>query len=111
MLEAVILLVGWITLICWLLSWLWRWAIQVPRRRGSNPPAPGHAPPPPPSPPPRPQPTGGRLIRIDRDPGRPSLGASMDRDVASRLDELERRVAILERLTRSLSIAINNRHD
>jgi hypothetical protein len=110
MLEAVILLVGWIVLIYWLLSWLWRWAIQVPRRRGSNPPAPGPAPSPPPSPP-RPEPTGGRLIRVDRDPGHPSLGLSMDREVASRLDELERRVAILETLTRSLSIAINNRHD
>jgi hypothetical protein len=110
MIEALILLVGWIALIYWLLSWLWRWAIQVPRRRGSNPPAPGSAPPPPPPPPPRPQPNGGRLIRIDRDPEHLSLGASMDREVASRLDELERRVAILETLTRSLSIAINNRH-
>ena len=111
MIKAVILLVCWIVLIYCLLSWLWRWAIQVPRRRGSNPPAPGYAPPPPPPPPPRPQHTGGRLIRIDRDPGHPSLGASMDREVASRLDELERRVAILERLTRFLSIYTNRRHD
>lgn len=110
MIEALILLVGWVALIYGLLSRLWRWAVQVPRRRGSNPPAPYPAPPPPP-PPPRPQPSGGRLIRMDRDPGEPSLGASMDRETGRRLDELERRVAMLETLTCTLSAELNRRHD
>ena len=51
------------------------------RRRGSNPPPPGVRPPAPKSPfqsglilptlPARPRPAGGRLIRGDRDPGKP----------------------------------------
>lgn len=126
MIETILVVIGWVAVATWIISSLWQVCVDG-HRRGSNPRPPGGAPPPPPGPPPPllssrrsawlksidnhgnmcPQPTGGRLIALDRDPERPSLGLSMDREVASRLDDLERRVALLERLTRTLSAELN----
>ena len=84
-----LLLIAMVAVATLAIQWLMRIQRRQPRfyneflnrRRGSNPPPPGARPPAPKSPtqsglilptlPARPRPAGGRLIRGDRDPGKP----------------------------------------